>query len=146
MLNELTFRIVLEKPPAGVAFGLQLGNSATAALAQIQRSTGQDLRFEFPLRIVAAEGDDAPDFRGPASQGRRGERFVYLCSGRYAGQANSPWARRLKVPLTGISGALLQRAWQRPPAVLETRIPGTARDGGPNAATVKPFDGWELRS
>jgi uncharacterized protein DUF5990 len=144
-MNELTFRIVLHKPPTGVDFGLQLGRSATSTLVQIQRSTGEDLRFEFPLSIVTAEGSDTPDFRGPASQGRNGERFVYLCIGRYAGQADSPWARRLKVPLTRITGALLQRALQRPSAVLEARVPGTARDGGPNAATVKPFDGWELR-
>jgi Family of unknown function (DUF5990) len=26
--------------------------------------------------------------------------------------------------------------------ILETKVPGTGRDGGPNCATVKPFEGW----
>jgi hypothetical protein len=31
------------------------------------------------------------------------------------------------------------------PGVLEARIPGTAKDGGPSCATVQPLDGWKLR-
>jgi hypothetical protein len=29
-------------------------------------------------------------------------------------------------------------------AVLEARVPGTGKDGGPSCATVKPFEGWKL--
>ena len=29
-------------------------------------------------------------------------------------------------------------------AVLEARVPGTGKDGGPSCATVKPVDGWKL--
>ena len=28
--------------------------------------------------------------------------------------------------------------------VLETRVPGTAKDGSPTCATVKPFAGWKV--
>jgi uncharacterized protein DUF5990 len=28
--------------------------------------------------------------------------------------------------------------------VLQTKVPGTGKDGGPNCATVKPFSGWHL--
>jgi hypothetical protein len=31
-----------------------------------------------------------------------------------------------------------------PSMVLDARVSGTGRDGGPNCATVKPFDGWTL--
>jgi len=27
---------------------------------------------------------------------------------------------------------------------METSIPGTGKDGGPNCATVKPFNGWKI--
>ena len=36
-------------------------------------------------------------------QGKAGERFVYLDIGRAAGQHDTEWSRRLKVPLRGIS-------------------------------------------
>lgn len=144
--SEVNFQIVLLAPPKGVDFALQLGKSPAASLAQKQNSAGNELRFEFPLSIVMAEGSEVPDFRGPACQGPKGGRFIYLCSGRSAGQFHSPWNRRLKVPLSGITRELVERASQDRSAVLETRVPGSARDGGPSAATVKPFEGWKLRS
>lgn len=140
----LTFRIVLRQPPPGVDFGLQLGPTATASIAQLQRSTTGDLHFEFPLKVVTAD-TNPPDFRGPAAQGPKGARFVYICAGQNAGQWNSPWSRRLKVPLTGLTTATILQAVEQPAAVFETTVPGTARDGGPNCATVKPFDGWKLQ-
>jgi hypothetical protein len=144
-IKELTFQVSLRKPPTGVNFALQLGRTTTSTLVQVQRSEGEDLQFEFRLTVVPTGRGTPPDFRGPASQGRKGERFIYLCSGQYAGQADSPWARRLKVPLTGITPELVQCALQNPTAALRAQVPGTARDDGPNAATVQPFDGWTLQ-
>jgi hypothetical protein len=140
-MKELRFRIVVETPPAGVDFGLQVGRAAASTIVQLQRSLGEDLSFEFQLGIVEAAGSDVVDFRGPATQGPKGERFVYICSGRSAGQLHSPWTRRLKVPLTGILAGMVEDA----SAVLECHVPGTGRDGGPSAATVKPFAGWKVR-
>jgi hypothetical protein len=145
-MSEVKFRIVVRKPPAGVAFGLQLGKSAANTIVQTQQSAGKDLRFEFALSAVTGDGSCPPDFRGPAAQGRKGERFVYLCVGQYAGQVGSPWARRMKVPLVAISGELVELALGRPLSVLEAQVPGTARDGGPNAATVKPVEGWVFKT
>jgi len=48
-------------------------------------------------------------------------------------------SRRLKVPLSGITMAMIKSQ-----AVLEARVPGTGKDGGPSCATVKPFGGWKL--
>ena len=137
---ELTCRIVLEAPPAGVDYALQKGRGSIYETVQTQRSKGQDLIFEFTVQVRSATSDPALDFAGPYVQGPRGQRFVYLDIGTCAGQTDTPWSRRLKVPLTGIPSAALRPASR----VLETRVPGTGRDGSPTCATVKPFDGWTL--
>jgi hypothetical protein len=76
-----------------------------------------------------------PDFSGPFVQGPKGGRFIYIDIGTCAGQRDSRWSRRLKIPLTAITEEMTA-------AVLETRINGTSRDGGPACATPKPFNGW----
>ena len=48
--------------------------------------------------------------------------------------------------LNRITADLVERALQEPAAILEAQIPGTARDCGPNAATVKPLEGWRCQS
>jgi hypothetical protein len=75
---------------------------------------------------------------GPFVQGPRRQRFVYLDIGTYAGQTDSCWSRRLKVPLDGIPPKLIAAS-----GILEGRVAGTGRDGGPSCATVKDFEGWK---
>ena len=72
-------------------------------------------------------------------------RFSYLAAGRRAGDTTSCWDRRAKVALAGITPAVLA-AWRATPgAVLEARIAGTARDGGPACATVPLLGGgWQV--
>jgi hypothetical protein len=41
-----------------------------------------------------------------------------------------------------MQGELLKDALNGSDLLLETRVPGTGRDGGPNCGTVKPFTGW----
>jgi len=142
--RELTLRIVLLAPPAGVDFGLQKGRGVAYETVQTQRSNGQDLRFEFCVGVRTVKKGAVSDFRGPFVQGPRGQRFIYIDIGTYAGQANTPWSRRLKIPVTGITADMIKRASADVQTVLETRVPGTGRDGGPNCATVKPFAGWKL--
>ena len=143
MERELTFRVVLQEPPSGVDFGLQLGRGADYKTVQKQRSRGQDLHFEFSVTVMAANNKAAPDFRGPVVQGPAGQRFVYIDIGTCAGQIDTPWSRRLKIPLIGITPVMIDRASVDGRTVLETRVPGTGRDGGPACATVKPFHGWK---
>jgi hypothetical protein len=144
MERELTFRIVLEKAPAGVDFALQKGKGNRCETIQKQRSGTHDLRFEFTARAVpGAKGAD-PNLLGPFVQGPSGARFVYLDIGAAAGQIDSNWSRRLKVPLTGITAEILSRVDKDPKLILETHVPGTGKDRGPNCATVKPFAGWKL--
>jgi hypothetical protein len=63
-----------------------------------------NLIFEFK---VALKG--TADFGGPFVQGPR-ERFVYVDIGTLAGQQDTQWSRRLKIPLTGISSRSIERA------------------------------------
>jgi hypothetical protein len=74
---------------------------------------------------------------GPFVQGPPKQRFVYINIGTYAGQDGSPWSRRLKVPLIGITRKMITAG-----GILEARVIGTGPDGGPTCATVKDFDGW----
>ena len=122
----LNLRIVVERPPAGVDYALQKGRGNGYETVQKQRSSGGDLAFEFSVQWKGGPG-------GPFVQGKPGERFVYLDIGTAAGQMDSCWTRRLKIPLSGIEQA----------GRYETRVPGTAKDGGPSCATVKPFAGWQ---
>ncbi|MGI8734979.1 MAG: DUF5990 family protein [Pyrinomonadaceae bacterium] len=143
MEHELTLRIVLEKPPAGVDFGLQKGKGNSYDTIQTQRSEGKDLHFEFPVRSKATGKDSIPNFLGSFVQGPTGERFVYIDIGTYAGQTETCWSRRLKVPLRGITWEMINEAAEGK-SILETRVLGTGRDGSPTCATVKPFPGWKL--
>lgn len=146
MIRELTCRIVLEDPPAGVDFGLQIGRGAECKTVQTQRSKGKDLSFEFSVGVRAAGSKTSapPDFQGSVVQGSPSQRFIYIDIGTYAGQRNTPWSRRLKVPLVGITSEMVDRATKDARRVVETRVPGTGKDGGPACATVKPFDGWTV--
>ena len=141
-MNELALSIVLRKPTAGVDFGLQKGRGGDYEVVQKQRSTGKDLKFEFTAG-VKTDKDGAPDFSGPFVQGPRGDRYFYIDIGTYAGQANTCWSRRLKVPLSCITSDLIDSN-----STLIADIPGTARDGAPSCAYswLKCFDQpWQWR-
>lgn len=139
--RELKLHIVVEGPPAGVDFGLQKGRGSAYETVQKQRSAGKDLRFEFTVTVKANAKDKRPDYGAPYVQGPAGERFVYIDIGTMAGQAESCWTRRLKIPLGSIGWALVDQAAD---AGLETKVKGMANDGGPNCGTAKPFEGWKI--
>ena len=145
MVVELRLRIVLESPPAGVAFGLQQGKGADYRTVQTQRSQGDGLTFEGKVTAREDAGDGTPNFLGPLAQGPKGGRFLYIDVGKLAGQEDSTWERRIKVPLTGISWVMVEEVSADPDLVLEARLPGTGRDGGPSCGTVKLASGWRPR-
>jgi len=143
MGQELTFRIVLESPPAGVDYGLQRGGGNDYEVTQKQRSKTGDLRFEFEARVKEGK-DGQPALLGPFVHGPPQQRFIYLDIGTYAGQTDTPWSRRLKIPLSGITWDMVKRA-SRGGNLLETHVAGTGKDGSPSCATVKPFAGWKVK-
>ena len=125
-------------------FGIQEGNGSTYNTIQLQRSHEKALSFNFSISVRDKKpGDIEPDFAGPLVQGRKGERFIYIDIGTYAGDPSSEWARRLKIPLMGISWQTIE-ALQNKTSRLQLVILGTSKDGGPACGSVKPFTGWDL--
>jgi hypothetical protein len=130
-------RITLVSPPPGVDFCIQ-GRDAQQLL-QRTKANGQDISFD--LALAASQVQGAPRFFGEVAQGPPMGRFIYVCSGTLAGQPESCWTRRAKVPLGGITWELVQRVLAEPKERLECRFPGRAGDGGPSCATVTLLDG-----
>lgn len=140
--RQLPLRITLVQPPAGVTFCLQRGQ---AERVSVVRSDGDDLSFDLGVRVGDPLPDGRPNFLGPFTQGPRDARFVYVNSGTSAGEVGSGWSRRAKVPLSGISWELIEECLAASGAVLEARISGTSRDGGPVCASIPLLDdGWTV--
>lgn len=138
----LPLRITVVRPPPRVAFRLQRGR---AELIPPTRETADEIVFDLDVRAGGALPDGRPNFLGPFTQGTPADRFVYVTSGASAGQPGSPWRRRAKVKLAGITREMVDAALAEPGAVLEARFAGTARDGSPACATVPLLDeGWRL--
>lgn len=126
------------RPALGVTFALQQGRGNLVAPV---KATATSLVFEFPVSVADA-ASQPPRFTGEFAQGPPGGRFVYVNSGTMAGQADSCWTRRAKVPLTGIGRTLLRSALAGNDRIIEARISGKARDGGPACASVPLLAGW----
>ena len=132
--TEIRARIVIERPVPGVMHSLQEDD---APLDPKSSKTGEPLTFDFPLRIVPKSDNGGPKFYGkqvrPEGPVRR---FVYVRIGTSAGQMTSPWNRRMKIDIHDIDPALLDGAIAG--GVLEGTIDGTAKDGNPACATIRP--------
>lgn len=102
-------RIVLEKPLGGVEYGIQKGKGINYETIQKQVPSSGDLTFEINVDVKFDEKNN-PVFIGPFAQGPRQERFIYVDIGTSAGQKNTHWSRRLKIPLSGITKNLIERA------------------------------------
>jgi hypothetical protein len=143
MNPELPIRITLVHRARGVAFHVQRGK---ADLVPPTSVTEDAVSFDLTVQVRERRPGQPPDFGGPFVQGPRDGRFVYVNSGTRAGQAESAWSRRAKVPLSEITWQLVDQALAKG-LVLEARITGTGRDGGPPAATVPLLPpGWSAKA
>jgi hypothetical protein len=142
--SEITLRIVLQNPPSGVDFGLQNGSGNAYETVEKQRSGGKDLSFSCALTVKNNRADGLPNFTGPMAQGPPATRFIYLDIGQSAGQKESCWSRRLKIPLVGIKWEMIKKAAEDEQLVLETKLRGTGKDGGPTCGTVRHPVEWKL--
>ena len=144
MESEITLQVILIKPTPDVVFGLQKGYGTNYETVQKQISTSNDLSFEFKIKVKGDRSKEKlPKFSGSFVQGSANNKFVYIDIGTYAGQSDTIWSRRLKIPLTGITWRDIDTLSGN--SSLEAIVPGTGRDEGPNCATVKPFGGWHLK-
>lgn len=126
----VAIRIVVENPVAGVLHSLQ---SRDGGPLDPKRSTaGEPLTFEFQIRI----GPGPKFFGDQVKREGKERRFVYLRIGQAAGDASSPWSRRMKIDIHDIDKDLLERAIARQ-GVVELTIDGRGRDGSPACATVR---------
>jgi hypothetical protein len=132
---EVRFRIVIKDPVPGVLHSLQEDDRP---LYPKQSRDGEPLQFEFPVRI-GQQDDGSLRFLGKQVR-REGKerRFVYIRIGAAAGQCLSPWSRRMKIDIHDIDPALIERGLKG--ATLEGRINGTAKDGSPACATIRPVN------
>jgi hypothetical protein len=139
----IPLRITLVNPPRNVSIMQQLGKDDLVAPSS---SSLDHLSFDFTVNVAnEPSAEVSPNFRGPFVQGPVHARFIYINSGTYAGDHHSRWGRRAKIPLNGISWELIDQVLAKPNHVLEARIEGTAKDGGPVAATVPLIGGsWKM--
>ena len=144
MESEVQIRLVLVDPPAGVDFGIQRGAGTDYESVSVQQRKRGDVSFDFSLTVVDNRKDGLPNFQGPFAQGPPAGRFIYVDVGAYAGQKDTQWSRRMKVPLQGVTWPLIRKAMSKSGHKLAARIPGTGKDGGPNCATVRLIGGWQV--
>ncbi len=144
MDSELTLRIVQEKPTPGVDYGLQEGKGTDFKTIQTKRGNGGNLEFECSVKVKFSD-NNTPVFLGSYAQGPSNERFIYIDIGTFAGQKDSCWNRRLKIPLSGITSEVIQQALSGSSCKIEAVVPGAGKGGGPNCGTVKPFNGWKIK-
>jgi hypothetical protein len=123
--------IVIESPVAGVWHSSQ-SKDGHPLDPKVSKS-GEPLAFDFPIRVAPG-----PRFFGDQVR-REGpvRRFVYIRVGQSAGDRASPWSRRMKIDIHDIGQDLLDRAVATGRAI-EISVNGTAKDGSPVCATVKP--------
>jgi hypothetical protein len=124
-------RIVIENPVPGVLHSLQAKDGRP--LEPKRSAAGEALAFEFPVRVAPG-----PKFFGDQVR-REGpvRRFVYIRVGQAASDHASPWSRRMKIDIHDIEPALLDEAAGG--HVVEIAVDGTAKDGTPACATVRPI-------
>ena len=136
----LRLRVIVELPPADAHFAVQRGRQDLDPPIAASHSA---LTFQFPVLVVDPITDPSR-LVGEFTQGPPAARFVYINSGTYAGKTDSVWSRRAKVPLAGITAPLVQSALAQPDSALQTRIAGTAKDGGPVCASVTLLEMWKV--
>ena len=94
----------------------------------------RDATWELDIDVVRVDGD--LDFRGPAVQGRRGDRFVYLTWGDVGQEGEFEMFRRAKLMLDRIDRVLLDAAVAG--RGLNARVELSDDRGGPRCARVDP--------
>lgn len=132
--TAIAIRLIIEQPVAGVIYSLQdkKGRPVGATVA-----TGADLIFELPVRV-----GPGPKFYGEYVRAEGPvRRFIYVASGRQAGQTHSSVSRRMKIDIHDLPHDLLDAA--RKGRTLQAVFAGTDRDGGPACATCRPIVPWE---
>jgi hypothetical protein len=138
MKTAVPFRVVVTNPLPRVAMLVQRGRDE---LLPPTVANQKELRFEF--EIVVDVSEVGLNFLGKYAQGPKNARFVYVNSGRYAGEHHSCWGRRAKLSLMTITREQVEKVTGSENLLLETTMPGVGKDGGPTCASVKGLE-WKV--
>jgi hypothetical protein len=146
--GEIRLRISVVDPPPGITFAVQRGRRELLAPSSTTSSTSSRvISFDFVVRVDGFTRAGNPRFLGDYTQGPADERFIYVNSGTLAGQTESRFTRRAKIPLRGITQELIDQVLSSPNVRLEARFQGTGRDGGPACASTRLLgEGWTRSS
>ena len=94
------------------------------------------LEAHWELEVDVVRTDTGLDFRGPAVQGKRGDRFLYLTWGEVHADGAFEMFRRAKLMLHRIDAGLIDSAVAN--GGLAATVDLTGRGGGPRCARVDP--------
>jgi len=139
MKHEIPIRITVVKPVAGVTMQVQKGRDELVPPVSLSKDAAV---FQFTASVDPDGG--RPNFLGKFAQGPKDARFIYVNSGTYAGQTGTAWARRAKISLMSITAGQVEEVLAKPGRVLEAKIWGSSRDGGPMCASVPLLGGWTV--
>jgi hypothetical protein len=141
--TELPLRIVVDQPIPGVALALQRGSGTKFSLVGPAQASADALLFDLDITLDGSTAAGGPRLLGLFVQGPPTARFVYINVGASAGQIGSPWQRRVKVPLGGITLESIEAL--APGERLTAHIASKGRDGTPACATVPILPpGWRV--
>jgi Family of unknown function (DUF5990) len=117
-------------PMTNVHVGIQLRRDP----AELVPADATDARWVIAVETVQRDGQF--DFRGPAVQGSRGDRFIYLTWGNVDPSGHFHMFRRAKLMLNRIDQAIVGSALETDQLLAKVDL--TGNDGGPRCARVDP--------
>jgi len=141
--EEIILRIRCRNLPAapfgertGVRLGVQQGREEVVGDVSADRD---EATFAVPVFVKQSRPSDRPgedpDFSGPYVQGRRGERFLYLCWGERRDGAAWDGFGRAKLSLKGLGQGLLDTVLRTQEQV-EVVLDMTDKAGRPICGTI----------
>lgn len=131
---NLSIKLTVESPPAGVLVGLQTGKGSDGKPVDVRTTTGGNEIFDLQVTAMVADNGQVK-FGGPYIQKDAKGQFFYLRWGRSAGQFGTCIDRRTKIYLGTMTPEVVSKAVTNGTTV-QILIAGTAKDGGPCCATV----------
>ena len=142
MKCEIQVRIIVKEPLSGVTLRVQKGRDE---LLPPTSESKVEAVFDFTVNVEFKDG--AANFLGKFVHGPKGARFIYINSGKRAGQLDSPWDRRAKISLMSIGSEQIEKGLSSTDTRLEGTIIGVGGDGGPTCASTKLLgNGWSVQN